>query len=128
METVEKDIAPETVEAIRRYAGRQVFERKNLTIEVFSEYGATEWTLPDFLSDVNEAVAKIPEALRASATVDLEGGYDESTSLKISFDRQETDKEYEDRIRELVLRVEHDRKQRAIAERGEYERLKAKFG
>lgn len=127
-ETIEMTIDPDIREAIRRYAGRAAFERKILTIEVFNEDGGTEWTLPDFLADVNEAAAKIPEALRASASVDLEGGYEESTYLTISYERPETNGEYEARIRDLVAQLEREKKQRAFAERQEYERLKAKFG
>jgi hypothetical protein len=106
----------------RAYTGG--FERRKVTRTVFSEYGEESWALEDFLADIEEAVAEIPGDKRAVATVELEGGYDESTRLKISYPDVESDDELRERIERAVAYARN----RKAEERAEFERLKAKYG
>ena len=123
----EQDIDAATLALIRGYYGRLAFERRSITIEVFNEYGETDWTLEEFLGAITAAVAKVPEALRATATVALEGDYEETTSLKISFERPETDQEYAERTRAMLSWATTRKAHTEADERELYARLKAKY-
>ena len=111
----------ETLRRARGYGGG--FEPRGMKREVFCEYGETEWTLVDFLRDIQEAVAKVPEHLRDVARVDLEGGYEESTKLSITYPDVESDEEVTARVTRAIQYALSSKAE----ERQQYERLKAKY-
>lgn len=79
-----------TLAGIARYAGTAWAETKTLTIEVFDFSGGEQWTVEQFQTMVNRLVAGIPPEHMATAQVHLEGGYDETTSLKMTYCRPQT--------------------------------------
>src|SRR6476469_9681378 len=94
------EIDEETLAYAKSYTGG--FERCDIVRKVFEEYGETEWSLADFLSDIQEAVAGIPEDKRAVATVRLECDYDESTKFSISYPDTESDDELNERVQSAI--------------------------
>lgn len=108
---------------IRPYYGRDPSERRSVTEEVFSE-GPCEWSPSGFLADINDAIARIPPEFRDEAVVDLEGGYDESTSLTIKYTRPETDEEVAKRVAE-ARRYARGKVENELRV---YEELKRKYG
>ena len=121
---MDEQINDEIKRIAKGYAGHDYDRLRMVTEQAFAEYGEASWRLPDFLAILNEAVSAIPESARAGATVDLRGGYDESTVLEISFERQETAEEVADR----VARAHAYAHRRLADERRQYEALRAKFG
>lgn len=112
-----------TYRRIVSYFGRDPRVPKEVTDTVYDEYGDETWTLSGFQQAIAEAAAKIPEALRASATVELSGGHDEVTRLTISYQRLQTPEEVaRDVERGLAYARERDADDRA-----KYEALKRKF-
>jgi hypothetical protein len=94
-----------------------------VTITTLSEYGSEEWPALEFLRLVGKAVADIPMEYRETATAELEGGYEESTSLTIRYSRPETEEEAFKRNADSQ-RSDQEQQQR---DRQTYERLKRKF-
>lgn len=99
-------------------------EPKLLTIEVLKEYAEERWTLSEFMVLLADAAAEIPEQYREMAVVDLEGSYEETGAIIISYQRMETAEEVAKRVseREAYLRSEAQR------EYNQYMALKRKFG
>lgn len=74
--------------------------RKQITVSTFDESSDASWTPDEFLMKIAAAIAQIPEKERASGgngRVDLDGG-DNYGVLKIYYSREETEREYNDRI------------------------------
>jgi hypothetical protein len=97
----------------------------DVTDHIISEHRTIDsdtWTLDEFLREIEDTVADVPETWRWSIRVSLEEFYGDA-KIVITFDRPETDHEREIRSqREAILkasRVDEDRRL--------YERLKAKF-
>lgn len=97
---------------------------QELTRYVFDEWGTRYWALPDFLDELNAAVAQIPEAKRGETMVSLEGDYDETGKLRISYDDVET----ADEVAERIASREQYQRERDARDLAEFERLSAKFG
>lgn len=109
--------SPDEVAAMNIRATRA----ESLTIDLPS--GAAE-----AIAVLQEALARVPEAYRGEAELDLESDYENSdVRVSINFLRLETDAEWSARRKDVdrrqVLAMEH----KAATERAEYERLKAKF-
>ena len=120
-----EDFDSETLQLMYGYAGRELFSRRSITEEVFSDDGNTSWDFQDFLDDMAEALAKVPSPLRAKVTVELTrcdcdygvGG------LTVSYKRPETDEELAQRVDSaLGYARQKQREERAI-----FDRLKEKF-
>ena len=119
--TVEFD--DDTLRLVRGYFGGDPRVPRDVTREVFHEYAEEEWTLPEFMALIEDAVAKIPEDKRAEAKVVLEGSYDETSFLKITYCDTETAAEVAERVKRALAYADSVRGK----ERAEYERLKSKF-
>jgi hypothetical protein len=107
-----------------RYAGVDFDKPKTVWHETFCEYGTTEWSVSEFREQIASAIDIIPKKYLASARVDLDGGYDESTKLVISYEAPESDETVADRVRRCEQYVAESREK----DRQTYERLKRKFG
>lgn len=115
---------PEGYKMACGYAGADFEKPKEVRIETFREYGSESWAADNFLALVIEAVGQIPPERRDSAIVELEGGYEESTKLVISYRGPETAEAVRDRVR----RCEEYVAEKRAGELATYNRLKAKFG
>lgn len=104
-----------------RYCGGDPREPRTVTETVISESG--DWSLKDFLEMVTTAAAKIPEELLASAEVSVSGGYDDDSTIEITYKRQNTPEEVSARIKGALEYAMRE----AAQEMATYERLKAKF-
>ncbi len=122
----EADFTADELRLMKSYAGQACLNPRSVEEVPFQESTDT-WPLPEFLKLLNEAVESIPETFRDRAEVELQGGYDESTWLKITYSRPETNNEFNVRVGKYA---EYARRQIAEKERrdaSEYQRLKAKF-
>lgn len=115
---------PEGYSMAQGYAGHDFDKPKQISIDTLYEYGAESWTLTDFTALIEEAIEKIPVDKCAEAVVELEGGYEESTYLRISYQGMESP----ETVAARVNRCEEYVAGRRSGERAIYERLKAKFG
>lgn len=112
------EFTQEEQQLMSNYAGSDLWERHNISVDAFSEYNSYEATLTEFLAKIAEC---IPPEYRDSAKVRLDG--DEYTSLKIVYRREETDEEVNRRISNSINYArEHIDK-----ERRQYKVLRAKF-
>ena len=119
----EMELDEETLAFIFAYCGRDPRQRKEVTREAFCEYGSEEWSLAEFQEIIAAAIESIPPERREAARVELEGGYDESTCLKISYADWQSDEEVAKDVAS-ALRYANEKLAR---ERIEFERLKRKF-
>lgn len=96
---------------------------RTVTVTTFSEYATEEWPAQEFLRLVQQAVYAIPPEFQGGATASLEGGYEETTKLTISYERPETAEEAAKREADgLRYRLEQEARERAT-----YEALRRKF-
>lgn len=117
------DLDEDTLHRACSYFGRDPRVPREIVDEVLYEFGGETWSLDEFLVMINAAVAQIPPERRHTAKVELNGGYEESTSLKISFARTETPAEVATNVGRAIA---YAREQQA-GERATYEALKRKF-
>ena len=114
---------PDGYRMAQAYAGPDFDKPKECRVETLCEYSG-EWSVADFTYLISQAVAKIPADKRESAKVELEGGYEESTTLRVSYYGLESEAQVAARVRRCEDYVAQSRK----SERVTYERLKAKYG
>lgn len=108
----------------RNYAGADYDKARTVGAIAFCKYGDEHWTLGDFLTTINNAVATIPAQAREGATVDLESGdYETSGNLVIKYMRVETSEEVANRVQRCEAYV----RECEAKDAAEYKRLKAKF-
>jgi hypothetical protein len=92
------------------------------TISEHRTISSDTWTLDEFLREIEDTVADVPETWRWSIRVSLEEFYGDA-KIVITFDRPETDLERERRsqweVSVMARQVEDERRT--------YERLKAQF-
>lgn len=120
------DLSEAEMKHIAGYYGRRSLKRREVTTEVFCEYADTTWTLADFMADIADAAAKVPAGV--NATVELEGGYEETTKFRIFYDAPESDADYTKRIAEIKAWAKRTVADQEVEQRRVYEALKAKFG
>ena len=113
------------LDKMRRYAGQQFAKRTMVTETPLCEYSSESWTLPEFLVAIQGVMAQIPGDCCEKATVEFEGGgYDESRSFKITYQRWQTDAEVMAHVQRCIEYARDEQRK----ERAKYEKLKAKFG
>lgn len=78
----------------------------------------------EFIAEMQKHLAAIPADCRHTAKFELNGGYDESTSISLTYKRPLTARELKARDNEHRRNVENI----LARERAEYARLKAKYG
>lgn len=104
----------------RAYSGHDPFVPQSVTREVLSAYPYESWTLAEF----RRLLDSVPAEFQDTATIELEGGWDESSSLKIRY----ADVQSAQEMQASVERFMEYREERAVREKAEYDRLKKKFG
>lgn len=114
---------PEGRQIAMGYAGRDFDQPKIVSIETLCEYGSNEWSPTQFLEMIQKAIAAIPADKLDSSLVELKGGYEESTKLRIRYSGSESAETVADRVRRCELYVAEWR----ASEKAAYERLKAKL-
>lgn len=85
-----------------------------------------EGNLVDVIKRLQDVMASIPEAYRASAAIDI-SAYDDYGSSAVSFEIEFTRPETDEELAARVFRQEASDRKQAEKERAEFERLKAKF-
>jgi len=114
------EVDPDTLQRMRSYT--HSLERRTVVDECFTVY-PEEWSFEEFRALMGRLVASIPEDKRHTAKIELTGGYDESTYLRASYERDQTDDEWASDVAHALM---HARKGQADDLRI-YNRLKAKF-
>lgn len=117
-----KDVDQETLAIMSGYAGRDLWDRGDVE-HIVARIDPDIWSLSDFEDLLSGFLDAVPEARRESARVELCGGYEESTYLKISYVAPETDESRLIRIGHALMEA-MKKKANDIAT---FERLKAKF-
>lgn len=116
-------IDADTLDRMISYCGGAPRQPRKVIVEAFAEYANTDWPLIEFQKIIASVIEGVPAECRDSAIVELKGGYDESTVLKISYTRKSTPEEDAGRTFEALKYVNRTRR----TEREQYERLKAKY-
>lgn len=103
--------------------------RRSLRIDLFKQ-GRGDYRAVDLVAQINEALAKAPEASRDNAVFEIGGSWDEYGDepwIKIYYDTLETDEELQ--ARKDALKQEEAARivQRERAERTTLAKLKAKY-
>lgn len=117
------EIDEETLGIIISYCGGDPRIAREIEVVVFHEYGDESWTIPEFKAAIDHAINEIPEQHRAEAVVSLEGGYEESARLKITYTRLQNQEEIAERVRR-ALNYARDKQAKDLST---YEALKKKF-
>jgi len=104
------------------YAGANFRDRQNKTYRPFHETAYASWTLPEFKRLIDYIAADLPEGAE-DVTLELDGGHDETASLKIEFVALESEADQQNRISKALAYA----KDKLDRERKEYERLRGKF-
>jgi hypothetical protein len=97
-------------------------ERHQINEEVFCEYGSETWTWEAFQQIMN----RVPEQYREDTTVELDG--DDTCKLTITYWRDETGAEYDQRIQRERNTQNLYEARAEVEERATWERLNAKYG
>lgn len=102
--------------------GRDFRLRQDVAVEVIRWSSYECMSLSDFLDELHA----IPEDRRASATVEFDDG--DFSKFRVTYTRPETDHEMQTRISGALVDARAKVQSARLAERDQYERLKAKFG
>ncbi len=114
------DVDDETRQLMEYYTSNLV--RETITYAAAS-IDPDKWMLEEFEKVVADFIASVPDDKRATAKVELKGGYDESTELVVRYERPQTDDEWALSVAHALM---HARKCQAD-DLANYKRLSSKF-
>lgn len=110
----------ETRSLMAGYSGK--LERRTIS-KTADSISSDEWTLDAFRDVIEAFLNSVPAECRASATVELKGGYDKRTELVVQYNTLQTDEEWGLDVARALMSA---RKQQA-ADAATYRRLSKKF-
>lgn len=114
------EVDDEVMSLMRSYC--HTLDRDTVTHNASYIYRKT-WTLAEFEAEVAYFIASVPEDKRSTACVELKGGYEETSELVVTYERQQTDEEWATDVARALM---YARKKQAD-DLAVYRRMKNKY-